>query len=237
MGLILVALIQYPSLFIKKSAEYKSFEIYSNDNIALSENVKSILDSVLANLKESKFRKEDDKYKLYFVRGTLYEKLIRLFGAKNLASSKYSTHIYSATPDFRIGKLIRTNNDYDWLNLVQIITHECIQTQMYSDYSNFGIMQTPSWIIEGYCDYISYSPIRNQNSYDLSSLFNKLENNNEEWIRTEYNTMTPRHYATSRLLIEFLIDVKGLEITEIISDKSLEPEKVYEEIRDYFKDK
>ena len=173
-GIGLIGILQFPSLFIKKCSSYKSFEIYSNDKIDVNNNVKKILDSVQLNLNNSKFKKEDDKYKLYFVRGTLYEKLIRIFGAKNLASSKYSTHIYSATPDFETGKLIRTNNDYDWLNLVQIITHECIHTQMYNDYSNFGIMQTPSWINEGYCDYISYRPIRNKNSYNLSTLIDKL---------------------------------------------------------------
>ena len=40
----------------------------------------------------------------------------------------------------------------------------------------------------------------------------------------------------SILLIEFMIDVKGLEITEIISDKSMEPEQIYDEIKEYLKE-
>lgn len=46
--------------------------------------------------------------------------------------------------------------------------------------------------------------------------------------------MTPRQYVRDRLLIEYLIDVKGLEISEIISNENLTSTEVYEEIKTYY---
>lgn len=230
----IIGLVQFPNLFINKELTYKSFEIYSNDNIELTVSVKAVLDSVLSNIEQSPFQKDEFIYELYFVGDSFYEKVIRLFGMKNMASSKYEKQIYSAKPNFEKGILKRNDNEYEKLNLVQIISHECIHSQMYEDYSWFGIMQTPSWINEGYCEYISYRPIRAKENYNLSDVFVKLESNHDNWIRTEYNTMTPRQYVRDRLLIEYLIDVKGLEISEIISNENLTSTEVYEEIKTYY---
>lgn len=115
--------------------------------------------------------------------------------------------------------------------MVQIITHEGVHSQMYGDYSTLGFMQTPSWINEGYCEYISYQPIRNHPDYKLSNLVNKYENNDEAWMKTEYECMTPKQYVRDRILIEFLIDDKQMNIKQIIDDESLVPDKIYEEIR------
>ena len=233
----LIGLAQFPNLFIKKNFTYKSFEIYSNQEIELDEHVENILDSVIVNLDKSDFKKESHKYELYFIRGTFYEKLIRLFGRKNMAFSKYEKHIYSAVPDFKKGILKRNNNEYEWLNLVQIISHEGVHSQMYEDYSRFGFMQTPSWINEGYAEYISYLPVREKNSYQLSDLFYKLEKEKGFWVKTEYGSMTPRQYMYGRMLVEYLIEVKGIPIEKIIRDKLIDPIETYNEIKSHLKER
>ena len=235
--LLLIGLVEYPNLFIKKIGKYKSFEIYSNEKIELGHSFETILDSVLINLNESQFKGEKDKYELYFVRGSFYEKLIRLLGMKNIAFSKFDKHIYSAYPYFNKGILKRNDNKYEWLNLVQIISHEAVHSQMYKDYSKYWMMQTPDWINEGYSEYISYQPIRDRGNYSLSALLSKLENNNDDWIQTEYNTMTPRQYAIDRLIIEYLIDIKKMEIVEIINDETINPDDVYREVIKYIEEK
>lgn len=231
--LSIVGLVQYPHLFIQKIGEYESFEIYSNEDIKIDESVKNILDSVSVNLNKSQFVGTEDIHELYFIRGSFYEQLIRLFGRKNIAFSKYKKHIYSAHPNFEKGILKRNNNEYEWLNLVQIISHEGLHSQMYKDYCKWGMMQTPSWINEGYAEYISYQPIRNNHDYQLSDLLDKLEGNNESWLKTEHGAMTPRLYMRDRLLMEYLIDVKGMNILEIIADKTLQPEGIYQEVKEY----
>lgn len=234
---IVIGSLQFPELFIKKQCTYKSFEIYSNQEILLNEDVQNILDSSWSHLQKSAFYDKDQVLQLYFIRGSFYEKALRMFGRKNMAFSKFDKHIYSAHPLFKDGILKRNNNDYEWLNLVQIITHEGIHSQMYPDYSTLGFMNTPAWINEGYCEYISFIPIRVKQDYQLAKLALQLETNKDIWVKTPYGSMTPRFYAHSRLLIEYLIDIKGMTIKEIIQDESLNPETLYKEIKTYFKEK
>lgn len=196
--------------------------------------MKNILDASITNLKQSELYDKNQIFELYFIRGSFYEKALRMFGRKNMAFSKFNKHIYSAYPLFKEGILKRNDNDYEWLDLVQIITHEGIHSQMYPDYSTFGFMNTPSWINEGYCEYISYIPIRAKTDYQLADLALQLETNKDVWLKTPYGAMTPKFYAYSRLLMEYLIDIKGMNIKEIIQDESLDPELIYKEIQTYY---
>lgn len=91
---ILLGVLQFPGLFIQKRIAYKAFEVYSNDDIDLDDDVKNILDAVLSNLKESQFYEPKQVFELYFVQETLYEKLIGLFGSKNIASSKFNKSVF-----------------------------------------------------------------------------------------------------------------------------------------------
>ena len=232
--ILLASLVQFPSLFINKANTYKAFDIYSNTPLAINDDAKIVFDSVLINLEKSHFQKNSDQYHLYFIKGTFYEQLLGIFGMKNIASSKYFKHIYIAQPLFSESKLMMNTSDHGWLNLVQIITHEAVHSQMYADHSNWGFMQTPAWINEGYAEYISYQPIRQKTGYQLSSLVQHLATEKGDWLRTEHGAMTPRFYTKSRVLVEYLLDIKGKTITELIADKTLNSEAIYEEVVEYF---
>ena len=234
--LSVIIIVQFPELFIGKKIEYGSFIIYSNDEINFNEDVKNILDSVQMNLKESQFYQEGLELELYFVKGTLYERLIGLFGMKNIASSKFNKHIYIGIPNFKENILKKGKSDFEWLNLVQIISHEGVHSQMYKDHSILGFMKTPSWINEGYSEYVSYRRVRNDMNYELSKLFQEYESTSDFWVETEFKSITPRIYLRDRIIVEYLIDEKGLDILGIINDNTLEPDKLLEEIELYFKD-
>lgn len=228
-------IVQFPKLFIGKKIEYDTFIIYSNEEIKFNEDVKNVLDAVQVNLKESQFYQDELKLELFFVKGTLYEKLIGLFGMKNIASSKFNKHIYIGKPNFKENILKKDDSDLGWVNLVQIISHEGVHSQMYGDYSILGFMKTPNWINEGYSEYVSYNPIRNDENYELSNLLQKYESTSDFWIETEFKSRTPRMYLRDRIIMEYLIDKKGLDILSIINDNTLEPDEILEEIRLHFK--
>lgn len=231
---LLIGAVQFPKLFIKKAFTYKAFTLYSNDQLDLNESVKNILDSVQSNLKHSEFHRENLKLELYFVQGSLYEKLIALFGMNNIASSKFNKHIYTGKPIFDQNVLKKGSNSIEWLNLIQIISHEGAHSQMYKDHSIVGFMKTPSWINEGYAEYISYKPIRENQNYFLSELFIKYESANDFWVKTEFGSMTPKLYLRDRILIEYLIDIRKMDILSIIEDQSLKPEMILEEMKEHF---
>lgn len=228
--LSLIILMQYPSLFIDKKYNYESFTVYSNDDLKLDQDAKSILDSVHLILSKSAFYKKDQSFELYFVKGTFYESITKLFGINNIASSKFNKHLYYGNPIFKENKLVKSAHEYGWVNLIQIISHEGVHSQMYEDYSLLGFMQTPSWINEGYCEFVSYAPLRDQLDYDFENLFKKYENLKEDWVQTEHLSMTPRLYLRDRLIMEYLINHKNLSIYEIIKNKKLNPEELISEI-------
>ena len=97
-------------------------------------------------------------------------------------------------------------------------------------HSTLGFMQTPSWINEGYCEYISYQYIRKNDHYDLSDLYLKYQNTKDSWVQTEYKSMTPKIYLRDRIIMEYLLDIKKRNILEIINDESLRPEDILAEI-------
>jgi len=107
---------------------------------------------------------------------------------------------------------------------------------MYGDYSILGFMKTPNWVNEGYSEYVSYNSIRNDENYELSNLLQRYENTSDFWIETEFKSRTPRMYLRDRIIMEYLIDKKGLDILSIINDNNLEPDEILEEIRFHFKD-
>lgn len=233
--LLLLGLLHFPKLFIKKRFDYQSFHIYAHQDIVFSNTAQTTLDAVLKNLKESHFYKQDQTFHLFFIQGSFYEKLLRLFGRKNMAFAFWDNQVYSAEVDFSTQKLHRDNQEYETLNLIQIITHESVHNQMYAQHSSWGIPSTPSWINEGYCEYISYHPIRKNKTYRLNNLVDQLADNPEAvWIKTEYDTWTPRSYTFDRMIMEYLLDVKGMEVDNIIAKEDLDPSQIYLEVKKAF---
>ena len=141
---------------------------------------------------------------------------------------------YTGKPIFDQNVLKKGSNSIEWLNLIQIISHEGAHSQMYKDHSIVGFMKTPSWINEGYAEYISYKPIRENQNYFLSELFIKYESANDFWVKTEFGSMTPKLYLRDRILIEYLIDIRKMDILSIIKDQSLKPEMILEEMKEHF---
>ena len=226
----ILGLLQFPGLFLDKKIEYKSFELYSKDPINPSQELHNILDSVLINLKRSQFYQDDQIFELYFIGGSFYERLVKLFGANHLASAQYNKHLYFGKPNFKQGKLLKGLDKHEWANLVQLISHEAVHSQMYIDYSSFGIMKTPSWINEGYCEYISYFPKKKNAAYELFDLYSLYKESSNYWVQTEHGSMTPRIYLRDRIIMEYLIDYKQINILEVIASKNLNPENLLKEI-------
>ncbi len=229
-GLATLGVLQFPELFIDKKLEYKSFELYSKHPIELNSDLKNALDSVMANIKRSHFYQEDQTFELYFVKGTSYESIVKLFGVDHLASANYDKHLYFGDPDFVQSKIIKGSDRYGWANLVQLISHEAVHSQMYTDYAFLGFMKTPSWINEGYSEYISYYPLKNNPEYKLLDLYTLYKKSASPWIQTEYGSMTPKLYLRDRIVMEYLMDYKKLDILEIVENENLTPQAILEEM-------
>ena len=101
---------------------------------------------------------------------------------------------------------------------------------MYTDYAFLGFMKTPSWINEGYSEYISYYPLKNNPEYKLLDLYTLYKKSASPWIQTEYGSMTPKLYLRDRIVMEYLMDYKKLDILEIVENENLTPQAILEEM-------
>lgn len=235
LALLFFILIHLPQLFIQKNFQYKAFHIYSNTEIPLDKSVKTYLDSVQVSLEKSDFYNGQQEHHLYFVHNSFYEKMIRLIGRKNMAFAfQGNNQVYSAIPDFEKGIIHRNDNEIEIMAMVQVFTHEAVHNQMRLQYATLGIPTTPVWINEGYCEYVSYQVFSKQESYQLSSLIQKLESSTDSWIRTEFGHFSPRMYIRDRAVMEYLLDVKNMNIHEVIEDESLNPILIYEEMKGFY---
>lgn len=228
--LVILGLLQFPKLFISKTTSYGSFELYSNTPIAIQPEVTAILDAVEQNIQQSHFYDPNQVFELYFIKDTFYEKLLKLFGTNHMASSLFDKQLYFGHPHFAENKLVKGSHAVEWVNLVQIISHESVHSQMYPEYSFLGRMKTPVWINEGYCEYISYLPQVHYPTYPLETLLTKYQNTKENWIQTEFKAMTPKTYARDRILMHYLLDIKKMNIIAVIKDSALTPETLLKEL-------
>ncbi|WP_299247333.1 collagenase [uncultured Aquimarina sp.] len=237
--LILLAgfiMFQFPHLYFKKQFSYKNFVIYSNDELN-KEEVLPILNIVHANIVNSAFYQEEQSFKLIFVGGSSYQKILHWLGVKNMAFSKYNTHIYNGYPDFKSNVLVAGTDPLELLNLEQLIAHECVHSQMYKEHSLFGFMQTPHWVNEGYSEYISYTKPRRSKAYTLTELWTTLQVDNNQWLKTSYGHYSPREYVEALMMIEYLIETKKMTIEEIIANDTINPYWIKKEMAIEMKNK
>lgn len=231
LGILFFISIQFPQLYLKKSFSYSQFDVYSNAELLKTKALVETLDSVINNIERSDFYNEEQRFKLFFVGGSFYSKVILFFGMNNIASSKFDTHIYNGQPSFETGWLVNGSTEFDRVNLVQIISHEAVHSQMYPEFSTLGFMDTEAWINEGYCEYISYFPKRKSDQKPICALLNTLEQKEEQWLLTPYKNYSPRFYLKSRMLVEYLIDKDQMSIRNIIEKSPLNTDSIYNEIK------
>ena len=228
--------VQFPQWFVKQQFTYKCFDVFASASLSCDQHCQAVLDSAQLLLQQSAFYQPEQVFELYFVQGTAYEQLLGLFGISNIASSKYDKHIYLGQPDFKHGILRQGDHPYQWLNLVQIISHEGVHSQMYTDYTNWwGGMQTPSWLNEGYCEYIAYQPYNQAPGYQVRQTYERFLRETEDWVKTEHGAFTPRVYLRDRMLMEYLLLEQELSIEQVIEAKHSD-QQVWSELELTYKD-
>lgn len=118
------------------------------------------------------------------------------------------------------------------MNLVTTLAHElvhCLQANHHG-FAELNITnRPPPWKNEGYPEYVSQRQIREHQDYDLRSSVSALlayrgDSRLPGWIAAEDGFDRPVRYYRWRLLVEYLLDVKGLDYAEIMSDTIREHE-------------
>lgn len=224
-----IVLLMNPSLSYAHQTDLDKVCVYHNRE--LPSGSEALIAQAYEILRKSELFSEDVEIQLCLNDGSNFPHRFPLKGG--IAYSYWNKAvIYRSQPDF-----IRNRAFYTWeenhgqersWDLVELLAHEFTHT-LQSQQNRLSPLQYASWKIEGYAEYISRA--HRKETFDLAENITKLKTARENpakglpWIRFEDGSGCPESYFTYRLLIQYLMEKKGLSYLEI-----LELEKSEEEV-------
>jgi hypothetical protein len=138
-------------------------------------------------------------------------------------------------------------------NLTDILTHEVTHTLVLAKVGLANISRLPMWKAEGYPEYIATAAIRTQPGYtlrasvarvmaaDVAALKDATGNFapmrydciGKSYLKNERGDFSHTCYYLSRVLVEYLLDVKRLTFAQLAESSTDETQTLTELLRDY----
>lgn len=121
-------------------------------------------------------------------------------------------------------------------DLTYLLAHEMIHVLQANKYGllNFSpIKHPPMWKLEGYPEYIARRETILHQDYDFIREIDRYVKLNSEtqdiWLEVTENHFMPFYYYKGRLMVEYLIEIKGMTYDEILKDARSE-EEIFDEL-------
>lgn len=231
----LLALMLYPSNIFATRVAYRNFTLYSNE--PLNGPYTDILDHALALAAMSELYAPEHLYDVYLTEGTLYKDISTAMFGRAMARSQDNNILLNLHVDFDRDRLSSSTN---WRNLTQTIAHEmihCLQVRRYGMWSINPIHHPPLWKMEGYPEYIALQETIHAPGYDFRATVKKLMtyiDHHTEWPEVEPGRSENIVYLKGRVMIEYLMDIRGMTYDQILRDSRSE-EDIYRELITWYK--
>lgn len=234
----LVSLILFPQTLFAHSYTHEQVTIYSDGPIDEGA-FNRALDQAKAYLNESELQDVSYRYDVFLAEGTLYNQLDnQIFGEWSVARAIANNVIIKRAVDF---ETLTVDNGHNAFDLVYVLTHEmvhCLQAHHFGMWTFNPFWHPPMWKLEGYPEYIARRPLLTAPDYTLQQgiadfLDRTTEGDNQaRIIQIADRESTPYMYYKGRLMVEYLMDVRGFSYADILADKRSE-EEVYAEMLEW----
>lgn len=223
----MATLILQPQIVFANELEYKSFTVYANS--AIDEGIKPFLDASIDLVKESELFDADYHYDIFLSHQTFFNKVDEFLIDQWAAARAIDNNIViKVEVDFEKGLAYTEKSK---IGLSYMIAHEmihCLQAHKYGKMKFNPFKHPPMWKLEGYPEYYSRQDHLNATSYDLKQeveRFIQLEAVAENgWIEVVPQHFVPVIYYKSRLMTEYLLDVKGQPYDDLLKEEVKEAE-------------
>jgi hypothetical protein len=232
----LATIIFFPQPLFANKMEYKQFKIYSNSEI--SKGIEIVLDNALGLVKKSELNDPTYTYDVFLCYKSIFNKIDdKLLGYGPTARATDNNVVVKVNVDPTRNLAFPTFRGNCEADLTYLVAHEmmhCLQENKYGKL-RFNPFHHPAfWKLEGYPEYISRQTKLTSQGYDLKKEIDRyidLESKlTDIWISIEDGRCTaPKLYYKSRLMMEYLIDVKNLSYDKILNDTVSENE-IYAEM-------
>ncbi len=233
----LITLMCFPQTLFANKIEHQKFRIYYDNEID-KDGLINILDHAYQLIEHSELHDTNFVFNIFLAHNNFFNTIEDLQGKGPIAraTAGYITVKYPIDIKNNLIKGLRSS-----ANLTEIIVHEMVhnlQGNRYGLLSFSPIKHPPMWKLEGYPEYISRQNMLKSSDYSLRfeiDRYVELEKNSKDgFVEVVKGHYMPAYYCKGRLMVEYLMDIKGFTYDEILKDSRTEIE-VFEELVNWVK--
>jgi hypothetical protein len=232
-------IILFPQPLFANSMTYHKFRVYSNDEI--DNNIKVVLDNAFKLVQKSELHDPNYGYDVFVSYNSTYNEIDdRILGHGPSARATDNNVVIKVRIDATKNLFFPTFYQKCEGDLTYLIAHEmihCLQSHKYGKLKFNPFRHPEMWKLEGYPEYISRQNQLRDENYSLSKEIERYVELEGEltdiWISiTADACKAPKYYYKSRLMTEYLIDVKKYSYDRILND-TLSEEKIFSQMLEW----
>ncbi|HEY3404116.1 MAG TPA: hypothetical protein VGK59_12055 [Ohtaekwangia sp.] len=232
----LLTIILFPEPLFANKLEHGQFNVYSNDKI--DHDIKQVLDKAVSLVKDSELYDKTYNFDIFLSYNSSFNKLDdRILGFGPSARATDNNITIKVAVDLKTNLFFPTFYQKCEGNLSYLLAHEmihCLQDNKYGKLKFNPFRHPELWKLEGYPEYVSRRAKLLSSDY---SLVNEIERYIELeskltdiWITIEEGgCKAPKYYYKSRLMTEYLMDIKHFSYDSILAD-TISEDRIYAEM-------
>jgi hypothetical protein len=229
----LVTIMLFPQPLFAHKLEYKKFNVYSDQ--AVGKNIEGILNDAYNLVEQSELQDKNYQYDIFFSLDNIYNRIEDLQGKGPAARATAGNIVFKVKVDIDNNKAFGLRST---MNLTELLAHEmihCLQANKLGLWNMNQLNHPAYWKLEGYPEYISRQAKLKDKNYSLSNeikRFIELESKSiDGFVEVSEEHFVPSIYYKGRLMVEYLMDIKGMTYAEILKDDRTE-DQVFQEMKD-----
>jgi hypothetical protein len=223
----LVSIIFSPQVLFAHSVEYKKFTVYYSESFD-EPNFNIRLDDAYELIQQSELHDSNYHFEVFLAHNHIFNEIENLQGKGPIARATAGYFTIKVPIDPARNIALRPGSSAD---LTYLLAHEMIHNLQANKYGmiNFSpIKQPPKWKLEGYPEYIAKRNTLKHPEYNFIheiERYLKLQSEASDiYLEVKENVFLPFYYYKGRLMVEYLMDVKGLTYDQILQDTRSEDE-------------
>jgi len=255
---IFLGLLLFPGFLFAHRLEHGNLVVYSNQDLGAG--IDPILREVDRRLASSEINAPAISHRIFFghdapVFGALQrartEIFFRTIGMKpsptyNASWPPHISHVVTFDVPDTAHDALRRSAWPEKLNMTHILTHEVAHTLVLAKLAIPNTARLPMWKAEGYPEYVAMSAIRSQPGYSLRASVARILATDlplepmrydcigQSYLEDENEDSWHTCYYLARVLVEYVLDRKGLSFGELAQPSISESETLRELLRDYY---
>ena len=235
----LITLVLFPQPLFANNYSYDQVNIYTKAPIDQNA-FNQAIDQAITLLQKSELYDADYIFDVFLADQTAYNRLDDwLMGRWPVARAVANNVIIKRRVEVEKGLVDNGENRFE---LVYVLAHEmihCLQNHRFGMRKFNPLNHPPFWKLEGYPEYIARQPLLQSEEYtlkkgisDFLSLTKDIEENHQI-IQIAERESTPYIYYKGRLMMEYLIDIKGMSYAKILEEEVKE-DAVFKEMMAWY---